>query len=81
MSRYTCLRIVASLVAVVAAAPASAQLRMQVLPFESVTLTTLQVLLGEPQGTPVTLAGELRLPLRLFHGVADDSQKARAGEW
>jgi dienelactone hydrolase len=46
-----------------AAAPALAQVRMSVIPFDSVTLSAQQVLLGEKQGTPVTLAGELRLPM------------------
>jgi dienelactone hydrolase len=50
------------LVLVLAVAPALAQLRMHVIPFDSVTLTAQQVLLGETQGKPVTLAGELRLP-------------------
>ncbi len=95
MSRHTCLRIFASVAAVVASAPGSAQLRMQVLPFESVTLTTQQVLLGETQGKPVTLAGELRLPhwgtdklpgVILVHGIWGISQNhdewARAlNEW
>lgn len=35
---------------------------MEIIPFESVTLTTAQVLLGETNGKPVTIAGELRLP-------------------
>lgn len=45
-----------------AAAPAGAQLRIEVLPFEAVTLTTQQILLGDTRGKAVTLAGELRLP-------------------
>jgi dienelactone hydrolase len=52
-----------ALVLALAAAPALAQLRMSLIPFESVTLSAQQVLLGETQGKPVTLAGELRLPL------------------
>ncbi len=44
------------------AAPASAQQRFALLSFESVTLTTQQVLLGEKGGKPVTLTGELRFP-------------------
>jgi dienelactone hydrolase len=52
-----------ALVLALAAAPAFAQLRMSLIPFESVTLSAQQVLLGETQGKPVTLAGELRLPL------------------
>jgi len=41
---------------------ARAQIRIHMIPFDSVTLSTQQVLLGETQGKPVTLAGELRLP-------------------
>jgi dienelactone hydrolase len=44
------------------ATPARAQLRMEVIPFESVTLTGQQILLGESKGAPATIAGELRLP-------------------
>lgn len=51
-----------ALVLALAAAPAHAQMRMHVIPFDSVTLTAQQVLLGETQGKTVTLAGELRLP-------------------
>lgn len=43
-------------------APARAQLRIQVIPFETLTLTPQQFLLGDAQGKPVTIAGELRLP-------------------
>ena len=49
-----------------AAAPALAQVHMSVIPFDSVTLSSQQVLLGETQGKPVTLAGELRIPLSLL---------------
>jgi dienelactone hydrolase len=50
---------------------------MQVIPFDSVTLSSQQILLGETQGQSVTLAGELRLPLGtnkvsvvvLVHGI------------
>ena len=60
-------------------APAHAQLRIQVIPFETLTLTPQQFLLGDSQGKPVTIAGELRLPHRggdklpavvLVHGLA-----------
>lgn len=44
------------------AAPAPSQMRIQVIPFDSVTLTSQQVLLGETQGKIVSLGGELRLP-------------------
>jgi dienelactone hydrolase len=45
-------------------APALAQsnIRIQMIPFDSLTLSLQQVLLGETQGKPVSLAGELRLP-------------------
>jgi dienelactone hydrolase len=36
--------------------------RMEIHPFQSVTLTDQQFLVGEMEGKPVTLAGELRLP-------------------
>jgi len=36
--------------------------RMEIHPFQSVTLTDQQFLLGEKNGKPVTLAGELRIP-------------------
>jgi dienelactone hydrolase len=54
---------VLALALALAAPPALAQLSMSLIPFESVTLSAQQVLLGETQGKPVTLAGELRLPL------------------
>jgi dienelactone hydrolase len=69
-------------------APALAQMRMCVIPFDSVTLSNQQVLLGETQGKPVTLAGELRLPhwgtdkvpvVILVHGIAGLS--AKEDEW
>jgi dienelactone hydrolase len=41
---------------------AHAQLRLEVIPIESTTLTSQQILTGETQGKPVTIAGELRLP-------------------
>jgi dienelactone hydrolase len=54
--------IVLMLFLALAATPAIAQMRIQVIPFDSVTLSAQQVLLGETQGKPVSLAGELRLP-------------------
>lgn len=43
--------------------PAHAQLaRIEVHPFESLTLTDEQILTGRKDGRPVTLAGELRIP-------------------
>lgn len=45
-----------------ATTPALAQFGMRFIPFDSVTLSAQQVLLGETQGKPATLAGELRLP-------------------
>jgi dienelactone hydrolase len=68
-----------ALIMTLATAPALAQMRIQVIPFESITLTSQQILLGETQGKPVTLAGELRLPglgtdkvpvVVLVHGIA-----------
>ena len=68
-----------ALVLALAAAPTLAQIRMSLIPFDSVTLSNQQVLLGETQGKPVTLAGELRLPrtgtdkvpvVILVHGIA-----------
>lgn len=70
------------------AAPALAQMQMHVIPFDSVTLSSQQVLLGEMQGKPVTLAGELRLPhwgtdkvpvVILVHGIGGLS--AKEDEW
>ena len=64
---------------VLATTPVIAQIRIQVIPFNSITLTSQQILLGETQGQPVTLAGELRLPgvgtdkvpvVVLVHGIA-----------
>jgi len=80
--------VVLTLVLALAAAPALAQMRMSLIPFDSVTLSSQQVLLGEKQGKPVTLAGELRMPLKgtakvpvviLVHGIAGLS--AKADEW
>jgi dienelactone hydrolase len=50
------------LVSVLATGPAVAQMGTRLIPFESVTLSTQQVLVGETQGKPATLAGELRVP-------------------
>jgi len=70
---------VLALVLALAITPAFAQIRMSLIPFDSVTLSGQQVLLGEMQGKPVTLAGELRLPrtgtdkvpvVILVHGIA-----------
>src|ERR1700694_4244947 len=36
--------------------------RMEVIPFESLTLTDQEFLAGHEDGKPVTVAGELRLP-------------------
>ena len=81
--------VVLPLVLALAAAPALAQMRMSLIPFDSVTLSSQQVLLGETQGKPVTLAGELRLPLSppgakvpvvvFVHGIAGLS--TIADEW
>ena len=59
--------------------PDCAQIYTSVFPFDSITLSGQQVLLGETQGKPATLAGELRLPIVgtnkvpvviLVHGMA-----------
>lgn len=42
--------------------PASAQLRIEVRPVETVTLSTQQFLTGNQNGKPTILAGELRIP-------------------
>ena len=42
---------------------AQAQVRPEIRPIESVTLTTQQFLLGEHNGKPASLAGELRIPM------------------
>ncbi len=88
MSRFSCrCRTVAALSVALVAAPAGAQLKMAVLPFESVTLSTQQVLVGDATGKPVTLAGELRLPrggadrvpgVILVHGIGGISMAVEA---
>ena len=79
MIRFICaLALVLALMLALAATPALAQIRMGLIPFDSVTLSGQQILLGETQGKPVTLAGELRLPpgtdkvpvVVLVHGIA-----------
>lgn len=81
-----------ALVLALVTTPALAQIRMSFFPFDSVTLSSQQVLLGETQGNPVTLAGELRLPMSppgtkvpvviFVHGIAGlftkDDEWARA---
>ena len=61
-----------------AARTVHAQLRLELIPVESMTLTSRQILTGETQGKPATIAGELRLPrggtdklpaVILVHGV------------
>lgn len=44
------------------AAHAQGLVRMEIIPFPSVTLTTQQILGGDLNGKPVTLAGQLRIP-------------------
>src|SRR5712671_3397653 len=41
---------------------ARAQARLEILPVETVTLTTQQILTGDKNGKPATLAGQLSLP-------------------
>jgi dienelactone hydrolase len=50
--------------ALVLAAPASAQnfVRMEMIPVETVTLSTQQILAGETAGKPAIVAGQLRIP-------------------
>ena len=45
-----------------AARAAMAQARIEVIPLQSVTLTTQQFLSGDASGKPALLAGELRIP-------------------
>jgi dienelactone hydrolase len=61
---------------------------MEVIPFDSVTLTTQQVLLGETKGVSTTIAGELRVPrggadrvpvVLLVHGLG--GLKMNVDEW
>lgn len=52
----------AALILLGTAVPAQAQVRIEVIPLESVALAPQQVLRGETAGKPVTVAGELRLP-------------------
>jgi dienelactone hydrolase len=53
---------VGSILLVASSGLAFAQLRLEIIPIESVTLTGEQFLAGDAPGKPVTLAGELRLP-------------------
>ncbi len=77
-----------ALVLALATTPVLAQMRMSLIPFDSVTLSSQQVLVGETQGKPVTLAGELRLPgmgtdkvpvVVLVYGIA--GLMAKEDEW
>ena len=79
-----------ALVLALSAAPALAQMRMSLIPFDSVTLSSQQVLLGETQGRPVTLAGELRLPrtgtdkvpvVILVHGIAGLTKRVKPSSY
>jgi dienelactone hydrolase len=73
------IQLVPAVAVALAADPVPAQVNIQVIPFDTTTLSTKQVLLGETQGQPTTLAGELRLPgmgpskvpvVVLVHGVS-----------
>jgi len=55
--------LVAGMLSSLAPAISRAQTRIEIRPVETVTLNTQQVLLGDKNGRPVTLAGELRIPL------------------
>ena len=70
-----------------AAAHAQGFVRMELLPIPSVTLTTQQVLVGDLNGKPVMLAGQLRLPkagtdrlpaIIMVHGSGGISASAEA---
>jgi dienelactone hydrolase len=54
----------ATVFALLLAAPASAQnfVRMEMIPIQTVTLTTQQILAGETAGKPAIVAGQLRIP-------------------
>jgi len=56
--------LVSALLFIVGCAPAMAQtfIRMEVHPVETMTLKTQQVLTGDSNGTPVVIAGQLRIP-------------------
>jgi dienelactone hydrolase len=95
MARPAGARIAVVVVSLLCTVSASAQQRIVVLPFESVSLSPQQILLGETRGKPVTLAGELRLPRGVaervpavilvhgMHGIMDNQDEwARAlNEW
>jgi dienelactone hydrolase len=55
--------VVAGLIASFAPGIVRAQARMEIRPVETVTVTTQQFLLGDKNGRPMTLAGELRIPI------------------
>lgn len=65
-NRRACFRRVApallGLLFAIAPPVAHAQARMDVIPFESLTMTDDAFLAGREDGAPVTIAGELRLP-------------------
>lgn len=52
------------LIATLLGAPAQAQnfVRMELIPIQTVTLSTQQILVGETQGQPAIVAGQLRIP-------------------
>jgi hypothetical protein len=51
-----------SLLLVDVPSPSHAQARVEVRPVETITLSTQQFLIGDKNGKPATLAGELRIP-------------------
>lgn len=51
-----------SLLLVDVPSPGHAQARVEVRPVETITLSTQQFLIGDKNGKPATLAGELRIP-------------------
>ena len=62
MTRLCAFLIAASLTVTLSLASARAQVRSEIRPLESVTLTTQQFLSGDHNGKPTLLAGELRIP-------------------
>jgi dienelactone hydrolase len=55
--------LVAGMIASLASGSARAQTRIEIRPVETVTISTQQFLLGDKSGRPMTLAGELRIPI------------------
>src|SRR5512141_2318501 len=58
------IRLSLSVIAALLGAPAQAQnfVRMEMIPIQTTTLSTQQILSGETQGKPAIVAGQLRIP-------------------